>query len=142
MARGDELTFLAKEGRVVDHEEHRHGGLVNSDGRQGLRVLDVADGVANLELVEADDSTDIATLHLVDTLVTHAIKDVELLDPGLLHRAVAMGNGDLHAVLQGATMNATYSNTASVARIVERGDEHLRGTLNLLGSRDNLDDLI
>ena len=142
MTRGNELTLLTEEGRVVDLEEHRHGRLINSNRRQGLGILEVADSVANLELLQADYCTDITALNLVSALVTHTIKGVELLNLGLLHRTIAMGNGDLHTVLEGAAMYATHGDTACVRAIVERGDQHLRGTLELLRSRNHLYNLI
>ena len=119
MARGNKLTFLAEEGRIIDHEKHGHGGLVDGDGRQGLGILEIADGIANLELLKTDDSTDIATLHGIGTYVAHALEGVELLDLGLLHGTIAMGNGNLHAILQRATMYATHGDTALIAGVIE-----------------------
>ena len=142
VTRGDELTLLAEERRVVDAEEHRHGGFVDGDRRQGLGIFEVADGVANLEFLESDDGTDVATVDAVGAHVAHALEGVEFLDFRLLHGAVAMGNGDLLTVAEGATMDAAHGDTAGVGAIVERGDEHLRCALQLLRSRDDFDDFI
>ena len=49
MTAGHIFALLAKEWRVVDGEEHAHGGLVDLDGGQRLGILGVADGVANLK---------------------------------------------------------------------------------------------
>ena len=142
VTRSDKLTFLAEERRVVDAEEHRHGRLVDGDRWQGLGILNIADGVTNLELLQTDDSTDVATVHLIDTRMTHTVEGMQFLDLCLLHRTVAMGNGNLHAVLQLTTMYATYGDTTRVRAIVERCDEHLGRTLQLLRCRDDLDNLI
>ena len=74
--------------------------------------------------------------------MTHAVEGVQLLDFGLLHRAVAVGNGHLLAVLQLAAVHAAYGDTAGIARIVQARDEHLGGALYLLRSGDDLHDLV
>ena len=142
VARSNKLTLFAEERRIVDGKEHRHGGLVNGDRRQGLRILDVADGVANLEFLQTNHSTDVATIDAVGAHMAHTVEDVQLLDLRLLQRTVTMGDGHLLAVLQGSAMYTAHGNAASVRAIVERGDEHLRRTLQLLGSRYHLDNLI
>ena len=142
MARGDELAFLAEERRVVDGEEHRHGWLVNGNRGQRFGILYVADGVANLKLLQTDDGADVAAVHLIDATVSHAVEGVQLLDLGLLRRTVAMAECDLHAVLQYATVHAAHGNTARIARIVERGDKHLRRAFQLLWSGNHLQNLV
>ena len=138
MAGGDELTLFAEERRVVDGEEHRHGRLVDSDRRQWFRILGIANGVTDFEFLQSDDCTDIATIHLFGTHMTHTVEGVQFLDFGLLHRAVAMGNSNLLSVLHRAAMHTTHSNTPCIARIVKRRNQHLGGTLQLLGSRYHL----
>ena len=142
VARGHELTLLAEEWRVVDLEEHRHRGLVDSNRWQRFWILDITEGVAYLKLLQSDDGTDVTTVYAVGTLMAHTVEGMQFLDLRLLHRTVAVGNGHLLAVLQLATMYASYGDTACIARIVERGDEHLRGTLNLLRSGNHLNDLV
>ena len=142
MARGDELTLTTEEGRVVDGKEHRHRRLVNGNGRQRLGVLDVADGVANLKLLESDDGTDVAAVYLLNALVAHTVEGMQFLDFRLLHRTVAVGDRHLLTVLQLAAMDAPHGDTARIAAIVQRGDEHLRCTLNLLRCGDDLDNLV
>ena len=142
MTRGNKLTLLTEERRVVDAEQHRHRRLVDGNRRQWLGILYVADGVANLELFESNDGTDIATVYLINARVSHTVEGMQLLNLRLLRRTVAMGNGDLHAVLQLATMYAAHGDTACIRTIVQRSDKHLGSTLNLLGSGNHLDNLI
>ena len=52
--------WRTEERRIVDGEEHAHGRLIDSDWRQWLRILEIADGITNLELLQADNGTDIA----------------------------------------------------------------------------------
>ena len=72
----------------------------------------------------------------------HTLKGVQFLDLCLLQRTVTMSDGHLHTILQLSTMYTTHGDTALIARIVERGDQHLRCTLYLLRSRNHLDNLI
>ena len=74
--------------------------------------------------------------------MTHSLENMEFLDPGLLQRTVAVTDGNLHAVLQLTAVYTTHGDTALVTGIVERRDEHLRCSLNLLRGRDYLDNLI
>ena len=74
--------------------------------------------------------------------VSHTLKGVQLLNLSLLHGAIAVCNGYLHAILQGATVYTTYGDTTLIARIVERCDEHLRCSLLLLWGGDHLYDFI
>ena len=120
MARGHKLTFLAEEGRVVNGEEHAHGRLVDSDRRQRLGVLIVADSVTNLKLLKTDNGTDVAAVDMVCLLVAHTLEGVKLLDTCLLLCAVTMADGHVHAVEQGAAVNTSHSDTARVRAIVER----------------------
>ena len=142
MTGGHELTLFTEEGRVVDHEEHRHGRLVDGNRRHGLWILQVADGVANLKLLQSDDGTDITAIDTLRAYMRHTLKGMQFLDLCLLQRTVTMSDGHLHTVLQLSTMYTTHGDTALIARIVERGDQHLRCTLYLLRSRNHLDNLI
>ena len=142
MTGGHKLTLLAEEGRVVNLEKHRHGRFVDGNRWQGLWILDIADGIANLEVLQSDHCADVAAIYLVDTAMSHAVEGMELLDLGLLHRTVTMGNGYLHAVLQLTAMYTAHGDTACVGAIVQRGNQHLGRTLNLLGSRNHLQNLV
>ncbi len=65
---------------------------------------------------------------------------MEFLDFGTDHLAVFLGERDVHAVAQGAAVDAPDSDTADVGVVVEAGDEHLRGALQFFGGGDVLDD--
>ena len=142
MTAGAELALLAEEGRVVDSEEHGHGGFVYADAGQSLGVLVVADGVANLETFQTYQCTDVATACLIRLLATHAGEGVNLLDLGALLASVAVHDGHVHTLAQGATVHTAYGNTAGIVGVVQAGNEHLGRTLQLLGSRHMLQYLV
>ena len=142
MARGAVFALSAEERRVVDGEEHTHRRLVNSDGGQRLGILKVGDGVANLEALQANHGADVATLHGLCALVADTLKGVQLLDLGLLLGAVAVADGDVHAVAQRAAVDTAHSDAACVVAIVERRDEHLGRTLKMLRRGNHFNNLV
>ena len=142
MTAGAELSLLAEERRIVDGEKHRHRRLVYSNGRQRLGILEIADGVANLELVKSYHGTDIARTNRVGLHVSHALKGMEFFDFGSFRRTVAMGNGYIHAIGERTAMNTSHGDTTGIAAIVETRDEHLRCSLQLFWGRNHLDDFV
>ena len=142
VTRGYIFALLAKEGRIVDGKEHRHGRLVDGNRRQSLWILGIAQCVANLKLLQADDGTDVATAHAFGADVGHTLERVEFLDLGLLHCTVAMGNRHLHTVLQFAAMHATYGDTALITGVVETRDQHLGRAIKVFRRGNHLNDLI
>ena len=60
LAAGDELAFLAGERRGVHLEVHDQRRLVDGDRRQRIGVVDVADRVADVHVLDAGDGNDVA----------------------------------------------------------------------------------
>ena len=81
-------------------------------------------------------------MNLVHLLLTHTLEYVHFLDACLLHRAITMSDGDVHSLLERATMNTTYGDATGVARIVERRNKHLRCAFEHLRCGDNLHNLV
>ena len=77
---GHILTILAKEGGVIDGKEHRHGWLVDGDSRQGLRLIGIGDGLANLKAFHTDHRANIARLDRLNLRTSQALEHVQLLD--------------------------------------------------------------
>ncbi len=115
VAAGDELSFLAEERRVVDGEQHAHRRLVDGYRRQRLRVLEVADGVTYFKLFKTYDGADVAAAYAFGAHMAHALEGVNLLDLGLLHAAVAVGYGNVHALGERAPVDSSHSNTSGIA---------------------------
>ena len=129
LAGSAELTLFTEERRVVDGEEHTHRRLVDSDWRQSLGVLEVSDGVTNLEVLQTDNSADVATVDMVATLVRDTLEGMQLLDLIFFKRSVAVANGDVHTILERTSVHTADSDTSCIRTIVERSDQHLRCTL-------------
>ena len=142
MAAGAVFAFLAEERRVVDGEEHTHGRLVDGDGGQRFGGLEVADGVADFKVLQADYGADVAALYRFYLAASHALKSLYFLDFGAFGGAVAVSDGAVHALADDTAVYAAHGNTARVVGVVERGDEHLRRTLQLVGCGNDFDDFV
>ena len=69
--------FLTGKRRVVDAEDHLQGWLVDLNWGQGNRVLKVGYGVADVNFVTADDSTNITGTNLVGFGSAQSVEDVD-----------------------------------------------------------------
>ena len=59
LAAGQELAFAPGERRFVDLEGHRDRRFINRQGRQRVRVRAIADGIGDLQIVNAAENNDI-----------------------------------------------------------------------------------
>ena len=142
VAGGHELAVLAEERGVVDHEEHRHRGFVDGDGRERLRILEVRDGVADLEPFDAHEGADVTALDLVYIGLAETLEHHDLLDLGLFDDVVALAQGYRHSGAKGAAGDATDGDPAHVRGVFQGGNEHLRGAFDHRRSRDLLEDRV
>ena len=114
MARSDILSLFPEERRVVDSEEHRHRRFVDGNRRQRFRILYITDSVTYLKLIQSDDSTDVTTVDTVGTDMTHTLESMEFLNLSLLHRAITVSDGHLHAVQHLTPMNTSHGDTSQI----------------------------
>ena len=131
VARGDVLALAAGEGGVVDLEGHADSGLVNRQGGHGLHQRGIAQGVGNIQALDAGNADDIARLGELD---------IEPLQPqvahDLQHTALAGGARRIHhhhlgvgrELAAGNTANADYTH---VTAVVQGTDLHLQGTVGI-----------
>ena len=138
VARGAIFALFAEEGGVVDGEEHRHRRLVDGNRGQRLGVFKIANRVADFKILESHHGANVARLHAVGLLPRHALEGMHLLDFRFLKRAVAVGDGAVHAFGNASAMHAPHGDTPRVVGIVQRGDEHLRRTFELRGGGNGL----
>ena len=131
---------LAEEGGIVDREEHAHRRLVDGDRLERLGILEVRDGVADLEAVDAHHGADVAALDFVDIGLAEALEDHQLLDLLLLDDVVALAEADRLAGLERAAGDAADRDPAHVGRIFEGRDEQLGRALDHRRSRDDVED--
>ncbi len=141
MARSDVLAFATEERRIVDREEHAHRRFVDGDGFERFGILEIADRVADLEALDADQRANLAALDALHLGLGQPVEDHQVLDPGLDHRrAVALGQRDGHAGAKRSAGELSHRDPTHIGRIFERGDEQLGRPLLHFGRRDVVDD--
>ena len=109
---------------------------------QRFGVLEVADGIADFKSFDTHQRTDVARRHFGHLHAAHALECMQFLDFGLDDAAVAFGQRHVHALAQCTAVHAAHGDTAGIGRIVQRRHQHLRRTLQLLGSRNVFDDAV
>ena len=142
VARSTELTFLSEERRVVDGEEHTHCRLVNSDWWQWLWVLKISDSITNFKLLQTDYCTNIARVNSISLLMSHTLKGMQFLDSCAFLWTITVTNSNILSVLQCTTMYTTNGDTSCIAWIVQRSNQHLWCSFNLLRSRNSLNNKV
>ena len=85
---------------------------------------------------------DVAALDTVDILLAETVEDHELLDLMFLHDIIALAEADRHAGLQGAAGDTANGDPSDIRGILQGGDQHLRRSLHLGRSRNDLEDRI
>ena len=142
---GDVLTVLPGEGRVVDAEGHRDGRLVDGDGVHGVRMIRIADGVADLELVHPRDRAEVARVDLGAVQLAQARETLErgdlgvdLLEPPVLG---VLDQHHRHAHADGALRDPPHADAPEILRVVQGGHLHAQGLLQIhVGVGHMLDD--
>ena len=80
VAGGDKGSLLACEWRIIDGKEHAHGGFIHTDGRHALRIFKIGNGIANVEILGAEDGANLTGKHLVfDLFLAESFEEVQLL---------------------------------------------------------------
>ena len=125
VAAGYIFTVLAEERRIVDRKEHRHRRFVDGDGRQRFRSFEIGEGVPDLEIVDSRNGANIPRQRLGDFHFAQTFEHVQFLDFGLFDRPVAFDQADVHPLAHFPTGQTPHGNTSGIARIVDRGNEHL-----------------
>lgn len=125
LAAGDELAVASGEGRIVDAEGHGHGGLVDADGRHRTGVLDVGDGRADLDVVEADDGADVAGGDFLGLDAAEGFEDFDFEDALLMLLTGAGDHHDRHARGDLTGGHATDGDTTDVVGVKHGGHHDL-----------------
>ena len=116
---GDEFAFAPSEGGVVDLEGHAHGRLVYGEVRQGFDVVRVAEGIGDVEWVDAGEGDDVAGGGAINFDFFQAEEFVDLQDAAVTHVAVATDDFDLGVAADAAALDAADADDAGVAGVVE-----------------------
>ena len=143
VTRHELATVLAGERRGVHGEDHGDGRRVDMDARQVHRVARGADGIADVERVEARDEDDFARTGFVDRLRGQAFVTQDLLRADRLDGAVSKGLGVCLVRLDDTLLDTADGQAAEERGIFEGGNlEERFGCRVTLRGRDALDNLV
>src|SRR5215471_15872971 len=126
LARGDELSFPARERRGVDAEDHRDGRLVDSDARQRAGLRHRRQGVADVDAFDARERDDLARRSRLDRRLLQTFERIKLRHLGLAQLAVPAYHRDLIADRDRAVEDAADGQPAHVIVVIEIGHQHLQ----------------
>src|SRR5450830_1707251 len=133
LAAGDELAFAAGQGRVVDHEVHGQGWLVDGQHRQRFRGIRCAHGRTDADVFDTVDQDDVAGNSFVNDDALQAFKIEHLVDAALDRGRIGTVQDDhVHAGFHAATVDAANADLADVGRVIERGHLHLQRAVRIV----------
>ena len=133
LTRGHELAFAASQWRVVDHEVHGQGWLVDGQHRQRFRGIDCAQGRTDADFVDTVDQADVAGNGFVHQHALQALEVQHLVDAAFDRRgAWTVDDQHVLADLDGTAVDAANADLADVRRVVERGDLHLQRAFRIV----------
>ena len=118
VSAGQVFSVLAQEGRGIDGEQQAHRGLIHGDAFHGLGLLEIRQGVANLEVVDAGDGAKVAGAHMVHLFLAQSAEDEEFLGADL---ALTVRRAE-HVVLIGVQISpeqAADGDPSSEAAVIE-----------------------
>ena len=103
----------------------------------GERILDVGDGLADVDAGYSGNRDDVAQLGGDDVRPLQSGEREQLGDLDLLHRAVALGDGNIFAGAQRTVEDARNRQPTEIVAVVEIGDQHLQRTVGIAGRQGN-----
>ena len=137
VAGGDEFALAPREGRVVDVEGHGEGGLVDLDEGQGLRMLRVAQGLADVQPLDAGDRHNVADAGFLGLGAPEARELIQPRDLHALLLAVLLAQHGLRAHFDAPALDLADAYAPDVIVVVEGGEQKLqRAVLVALRRRD------
>jgi hypothetical protein len=123
---GDELALAPRQRRGVDLEHHRQRGLVHRDRRQALRGFRIADGDADVHILEPGDGDDVAGAGAVHRAAREPRERQHLPDPAGAAILVAVAQDHVLSRLHRAAPDAADADASHVGVVVERGHLQLQ----------------
>src|SRR5471032_2770421 len=136
LTRGHELAFAASQWRVVDHEVHGQGRLVDGQHRQRFRGVQCAQGRTDTDFVDTVDQNDVAGDGFVDDHAFQALEVQHLVDAALDRgRIRTVQDDEVLARFDTAARDTANADLADVGRVVQRGDLHLQRTVRIVVTR-------
>ena len=119
MARGDEFALFAGERGVVDHKRHRQRRLVDRDKGESIRLVDVADSLADVEVLNAAQRDDVADRAFVRLYAAQPLELIEFDDLFVRDRAVGVAQRRKLTAAYRAADDLAYAYPADVVVVID-----------------------
>ena len=126
MARGDEFALFAGERGVVDHERHRQRRLVDRNEGERVGLVDVADRLADVEVLDAAQCDYIADRAPVRLDAAQPLELIELDDLFVRDRTVGVAQRRQLTAAYRAADDLAYAYPADVVVVVDVADDRLQ----------------
>src|ERR1019366_3040213 len=125
VAARDVLALAARERRIVHAEHHGDGRLVDVDGRERHRVLEIGQRLADRDLLDARNDDEVARVRFLDFDASQPFERHDLRDFGLRDGAIELADRDLLPRLDRAVYDAADEEPAEGIVVVQRSHEDL-----------------
>ena len=125
------LAFPSRERGVVDLERHRNGRFIDDERRPRLDRVGVAQGIRDVQLIEAREGDDLAGVGFVPLDLFETLKRKDLQNPSVSRAAVGADHRHGGVPLDPAALYAANSDHADVARVIERAHLKLEGPVGI-----------
>ena len=139
MTAGNEFTFLACQGRVVDHELHGDGRLTDLLERNGNHIFGRAEGVTDVKLADTRDGNDGTDACFLDFYFIQTVELIQLADLGLndLVGVVVVTDDHILVYTDGTVVYFTDTDTSYIFIIINGTDQYLGSRIRIsFGSGD------
>src|SRR5690606_11225535 len=110
-------------------EGHGYGGLIYRKRWQGLYVIHIAQGIGDIQLVQAAYANNIARLCFLNLYTLQARVAHDFKDPALAFLAIGTNRHHRRVGGDSAAGNTADTNHTKKAAVIELGDLHLEGAV-------------
>ena len=131
VSAGDVFALLADEGGIVDAEHHGERRRFDFGGDQRLGVDRIADGIGDVDGLQADQGDDVTGVGFLDVPSAQAVENLDLLNLGLDAFAVAPDDGHLLAGADSAVEDPADADAPDVIVVQDAADLDLEGFVGI-----------
>ena len=119
LAAGNKFAFGAGQGAGVYHKVHGEGGLVYAEHGHAHRVVFLANGDADADVVDTGNNHDFAGFGFILRHALKAFKAQQLVDAALCHLFFVIHHRHHLAGLDAAIQNTANAQAAGVTVVIE-----------------------
>ena len=122
LTSADDIALSTNQGTCGSLKHNSHGGFFNGQRLHLDRILGVGDNIADVGLLHADNSHNIACAGLRNLGFAKILKGIHLADLRVVAVAVGLDYQNLLFFVNGTALQAANANTSLVAAVVNRAN--------------------